>query len=70
MADVKGDRQGVIMKIYDHDQRGLFAILTDIRHEFKALIQALLPSHISDNRCREVILMMGTGLSSGHWLNG
>jgi metal-responsive CopG/Arc/MetJ family transcriptional regulator len=35
MRDVKGERQGVITMIYDHDQRGLLAMLTDIQHEFK-----------------------------------
>ena len=33
MSDVKGERQGVITMIYDHDQRGLLTILTDIQHE-------------------------------------
>jgi CopG family transcriptional regulator, nickel-responsive regulator len=61
MADVKGDRQGVITMIYDHDQRGLLALLTDIQHEFKAIIQASLHSHVTENRCLEVILLRGDG---------
>jgi len=61
MEDVKGDRQGVITMIYDHDQRGLLTLLTDIQHEFKTIIQASLHSHVTENRCLEVILLRGDG---------
>jgi CopG family nickel-responsive transcriptional regulator len=58
MSDVKGERQGVI---YDHDQRGLLVVLTDIQHEFKGIIQASLHSHVTESRCLEVILVRGDG---------
>ncbi len=61
MADVKGERQGVITMIYDHDQRGLLVMLTDIQHEFKGIIQASLHSHVTESRCLEVILLRGDG---------
>jgi len=61
MSDVKGDRQGVITMIYDHDQRGLLPTLTDIQHDFMGIIQASLHSHVSHNRCLEVILVHGDG---------
>ncbi len=61
MADVKGERQGVITMIYDHDQRGLLVVLTDIQHEFKGIIQASLHSHVTESRCLEVILLRGDG---------
>ncbi|MCX6689609.1 MAG: nickel-responsive transcriptional regulator NikR [Methanoregula sp.] len=61
MSDVKGERQGVITMIYDHDQRGLLTTLTDIQHEFKSIIQASLHSHVTENRCLEVILLRGDG---------
>ncbi|GAB6285199.1 MAG: nickel-responsive transcriptional regulator NikR [Methanoregula sp.] len=61
MSDVKGNRQGVITMIYDHEQRGLLVTLTDIQHEYKAIIQASLHSQISENRCLEVILLRGDG---------
>jgi CopG family nickel-responsive transcriptional regulator len=61
MADVKGERQGVITMIYDHDQRGLLVVLTDIQHEFKGIIQASLHSHVTESRCLEVILLRGEG---------
>jgi len=61
MSDVKGERQGVITMIYDHDQRGLLVVLTDIQHEFKGIIQASLHSHVTESRCLEVILLRGDG---------
>ena len=61
MEDVKGDRQGGITMIYDHDQRGLLTLLTDIQHEFKTIIQTSLHSHVTENRCLELILVRGDG---------
>jgi len=61
MADVKGEWQGVITMIYDHDQRGLLTTLTDIQHEFVDSIQASLHSHLSEDRCLEVVLVKGDG---------
>ncbi len=61
MADVKGERQGVITMIYDHEQRGLLQTLTDIQHEFSTTIQASLHSHITKDRCLEIILLRGEG---------
>lgn len=61
MSDVKGDRQGVITMIYDHEQRGLLPMLTDIQHDFMGIIQASLHSHVSHARCLEVILVHGDG---------
>ncbi len=61
MADIKGERQGVITMIYDHDQRGLLVVLTDIQHQFKEIIQASLHSHVTESRCLEVILLRGDG---------
>jgi len=61
MADVKGEREGVITMVYDHDQRGLLATITDVQHEFHEIIKASLHSHVTHNRCLEVILVHGDG---------
>jgi CopG family transcriptional regulator, nickel-responsive regulator len=61
MSDVKGERQGVITMIYDHGQRGLLATLADIQHDNMSVIQASLHSHITHDRCLEVILVRGDG---------
>ncbi|HWQ67884.1 MAG TPA: nickel-responsive transcriptional regulator NikR [Methanospirillum sp.] len=59
MADMTGTRQGVITLVYDHHQRGLIASITDIQHDYMGLIQASLHSHVSHNRCVEVLLVRG-----------
>jgi CopG family nickel-responsive transcriptional regulator len=61
MADVKGEREGVITMVYDHDQRGLLVTITDIQHEFNTIIKASLHSHVTHDRCLEVILVHGDG---------
>lgn len=61
MADVKGEREGVITMVYDHDQRGLLTIITDIQHDHHEIIKASLHSHVTHNRCLEVILVHGDG---------
>jgi CopG family transcriptional regulator, nickel-responsive regulator len=61
MADVKGEREGVITMVYDHDQRGLLATITDVQHEYHEIIKASLHSHVTHNRCLEVILVHGDG---------
>ncbi len=61
MSDVTGERQGVITMIYDHEQRGLLATLTDIQHEFMEIIQATLHSHVTHDRCLEIVLVRGEG---------
>jgi CopG family nickel-responsive transcriptional regulator len=61
MADVKGEREGVITMVYDHDQRGLLMTITDVQHEFHDIIKASLHSHVTQNRCLEVILVHGDG---------
>jgi len=61
MADVKGEREGVITMVYDHDQRGLLTTITDIQHEYHDIIRASLHSHVTHERCLEVILVHGDG---------
>ncbi len=61
MSDVTGERQGVITMIYDHEQRGLLQVLTEIQHEYLDVIQSSLHSHISHDKCVEIILLRGDG---------
>ena len=61
MSDVKGERQGVITMVYDHEQRGLLQVLTEIQHEYMDIIQASLHSHVTHEKCLEVILLRGEG---------
>ena len=63
MSDVKGERQGVITMVYDHEHRGLIQTLTEIQHEYMNEIQASLHSHVTHERCLEVVLVRGDGAS-------
>ena len=61
MSDVTGERQGVITMVYDHEHRGLLQVLTEIQHEYLDIIQSSLHSHVSHDKCVEVILLRGDG---------
>jgi CopG family nickel-responsive transcriptional regulator len=61
MNDVTGERQGVITMVYDHDHRGLMETITEIQHENRKIVQSSVHSHVSDERCLEVILVRGQG---------
>ncbi|MDE4908660.1 nickel-responsive transcriptional regulator NikR [Methanogenium marinum] len=62
MSDVTGERQGVITMVYDHEQRGLLQVLTEIQHEYLDVIQSSLHSHVSHDKCVEIILLRGDGV--------
>jgi CopG family nickel-responsive transcriptional regulator len=61
MSDVKGEREGVITMVYDHEQRNLLQAITEIEHEYHDIIKASLHSHVTHERCLEVILVHGDG---------
>ena len=61
MSDVTGERQGVITMVYDHEHRGLLQVLTDIQHDYLDVIQSSLHSHVSHEKCVEIILLRGDG---------
>ncbi|WP_048130908.1 MULTISPECIES: nickel-responsive transcriptional regulator NikR [Methanolacinia] len=59
MSDVEGERQGVITMVYDHEQRGLLQVLTEIQHEHLDIIQSSLHAHVTHDKCLEIILVRG-----------
>jgi CopG family nickel-responsive transcriptional regulator len=61
MSDVKGDREGVITMVYEHEQRNLLTDIMEIEHEYHDIIKASLHSHVTHSRCMEVILVHGDG---------
>ena len=61
MNDVEGQRQGVITMVYDHDQRGLLEAVTEIQHENRDIIQSSIHSHLTNDRCMEVVMVRGEG---------
>ena len=61
MNDVEGERQGVITMVYDHDQRGLLEAVTEVQHANTDIIQSSIHSHLTHERCMEVIMVRGDG---------
>lgn len=61
MSDVQGERVGVITIVYSHSQRGLEDNLTEIQHDFGALIQSSLHVHLDHDNCLEVVVLRGEG---------
>lgn len=61
MSDVQGERVGVITVVYSHSQRGLEDNLTEIQHDFGALIQSSLHVHLDHDNCLEVVVLRGEG---------
>ncbi len=61
MTDVEGERQGVITMVYDHDQRGLMEAVTEVQHANIDIIQSSIHSHLTHERCMEVIMVRGDG---------
>jgi len=61
MADVKGDRKGIITIVYNLEQRGLLETITEIQHDHSNIIKTSLHSAVSDTRSLEVILVHGEG---------
>jgi CopG family nickel-responsive transcriptional regulator len=61
MSDVQGERVGVITLVYSHSQRGLVDNLTEIQHEFGAIIQSSLHIHLDPDNCLEVVVLRGEG---------
>jgi CopG family nickel-responsive transcriptional regulator len=48
--------------VYDHEQRNLLQAITEIEHEYHDIIKASLHSHVTHQRCLEVILVHGDGV--------
>jgi CopG family nickel-responsive transcriptional regulator len=59
MAEITGERQGVITLVYDHHQRNLLESITEVEHQYSDMIQASLHSHVTHSRCVEVLLIRG-----------
>jgi len=61
MSEGNGDRHGVITLVYDRDNHGLIPAINNLQHEFRSIIRTSLQSHMSHDRCLEVVLVRGEG---------
>jgi CopG family nickel-responsive transcriptional regulator len=59
MNDMEGDRIGILAVIYDHHYTGVMEDLTDIQHDFREYISAVMHVHMTDKYCLEVIVVKG-----------
>jgi CopG family nickel-responsive transcriptional regulator len=55
----KGTKVGVLIMVYDHETRGLETVLTDIQHEYSAIISSSMHIHLSERDCLETIALRG-----------
>jgi CopG family nickel-responsive transcriptional regulator len=59
--DHKGDHSGVgvLVYVYDHQERELARRLTHLQHGEHAMIQATLHIHLDQQRCLEAVVLHG-----------
>ncbi len=56
----EGDQVGVISLMYNHEQRGLISLLTDIQHEHAQLITSTIHIHLDASNCLEIDVVRGS----------
>lgn len=59
MNEMEGGRIGVLAVIYDHDYTGVMEELTDLQHDFREYINAVMHVHMTEKYCLEVIIVKG-----------
>lgn len=57
----RGSREiaGTVTLVYDHHQRNIQPLLTDIQHEHGRLIMAAMHLHLDHHNCMEVLAVRG-----------
>ncbi|HEY5139862.1 MAG TPA: hypothetical protein VIJ25_11180, partial [Methylococcales bacterium] len=56
----EGEQIGVITLIYNHEQRGLISLLTDIQHENAKIITSTVHIHLDATNCLEIDVVHGS----------
>ncbi len=56
----EGDQVGVISLMYNHEQRGLISLLTDIQHENAKIITSTIHIHLDTSNCLEIDVVRGS----------
>ncbi len=64
--EAKTLQTGILLMVYDHEQRGLESELTEIQHHHTELVTSSLHIHIGDRDCLEAIAVRGKGNEIGH----
>jgi CopG family nickel-responsive transcriptional regulator len=61
MSDIKGERVATITLAYNHKQRGIENILSEIQHKYLDIIRSTVHVHLENENCVEVIALHGEG---------
>jgi CopG family nickel-responsive transcriptional regulator len=61
MNDIEGERVATIILAYNHDQRGIKDVLSDIQHKFLVNIRSTVHVHLQNGNCMKVIILHGEG---------
>ena len=59
MKEMKGERIGIILVIYDKNSPNVLDNLTDIQHNFRKYINSVLHVYLNVNQGLEVIVIKG-----------
>ena len=57
--ELKGERLGVVMLVYEHDVRGLTDTLMGIQHASSSIISAVQHLHVDAKNCLETLIVRG-----------
>lgn len=61
MSDIEGERVATITLAYNHSQKGIGHVLSEIQHRFSYLIRSTVHVHLEHDNCMEVIILHGDG---------
>lgn len=61
LGQTEGEQIGVITLVYNHEQRGLISLLTDIQHENAKIITSTVHIHLDPTNCLEIDVVHGSG---------
>lgn len=59
MNEMEGEKFGTISVIYDRHAIGVMESLTDVQHEYRQYINAVMHVHMTEKQCLEVIVIKG-----------
>jgi CopG family transcriptional regulator, nickel-responsive regulator len=59
-SQIEGEQIGVITLVYNHEQRGLISLLTDIQHENARIITSTIHIHLDAKNCLEIDVVRGS----------
>jgi len=57
MNEMEGEKVGTISVIYDRHAIGIMEGLTDVQHEYRQCINAVMHVHMTETQCLEVIVV-------------